>query len=267
MLFCAPSRLLPSFLWSFGKQEKDDIHSLVLNLSIPLDLALNLAEFPAGAATDEATALLTLDTAAHADLLVEDEAPDGVDPALVAGEGVVELGGDLVEGVKAGPGDGGEVVVLVVQADVVGEPVEGPVVGEGLGDGDAVVRVALLGGDVLVDVVLGDEVAGEGVEAAGEEGGEEEVDEGLDAGEVDEEDVEADLDDDVEEVDARQGHAVDGHRAEGVEEDLEGAEERLAEDGVEEDCLEGGGEVGVEAVYAETLVVGEMIRLGVAMPC
>jgi hypothetical protein len=58
-----------------------------------------------------------------------------------------------------------------------------------------------------------------------------------------------------------EGHAVDGHGPEGVEEDLEGAEEGLAEDRVEEDGFEGGGEVGVEAVDAEGLVVGEVVGL------
>jgi hypothetical protein len=58
-----------------------------------------------------------------------------------------------------------------------------------------------------------------------------------------------------------EGHAVDGHGPEGVEEDLEGAEEGLAEDRVEEDGLEGGGEVRVEAVDAEGLVVGEVVGL------
>jgi hypothetical protein len=60
-------------------------------------------------------------------------------------------------------------------------------------------------------------------------------------------------------VDPGEGDAEDGHGADGVEEDLEGAEEGLSEDGVEEDGLEGGGEIGVEAVDAEGLVVGEMV--------
>ena len=73
--------------------------------------------------------------------------------------------------------------------------------------------------------------------------------------------VEGGLDGDVEEVDFGEGHAVDGHGAEGVEEDLEGAEEGLAEDGVEEDALDGGGEIGVDAINAEALVVGEVVGL------
>lgn len=184
----------------------------------------------------------------------------------MVGQVLVELAGDLAKGGEPGPRDGGEVVVLVVEADVVGEEVEGPVVGEGLWDGDAVGGVLLLGGDGLVDVVLCDEVAGEGVEGAGEEGGDEEVEDGVGAPEGVEGVVEGELDGDVEVVQGRQGHGVDEGRADSVEEDLEGAEEGLAEDRVEEDGLKGGGKVGVEAVDAEGLVVGEVVGL-VKMVC
>lgn len=54
---------------------------------------------------------------------------------------------------------------------------------------------------------------------------------------------------------------VDEHGADGVEEDLEGAEEGFAEEGVEEEGFEGGGEVGVQAVDAEGFVVGEVVGL------
>ena len=42
---------------------------------------------------------------------------------------------------------------------------------------------------------------------------------------------------------------------------MEGAEEGFAEDGVEEEGFEGGGEVGVEAVDAKGLVVSQMVGL------
>ena len=54
------------------------------------------------------------------------------------------------------------------------------------------------------------------------------------------------MDEDVEEVDGGEGGAVDEHGAQGVEEDLEGAEEGLAEEGVQEEGFDCGGEVGVE---------------------
>ena len=171
----------------------------------------------------------------------------------------IELVGDLPQLGQARPGDGGEVVVLVVQADVVGEEVERAVVAERLGDGQVVGRVAGLRGHLLVDVVLGDEVAGGRVQGSGEEGREEQVEDRVEReepGQLGGQDVvEAELDGHVERVDARQGDLVDHHGPQGVEEDLEGAEEGLAQDGVEEDGLEGGRQVGVEAIDAEGLVV------------
>lgn len=72
---------------------------------------------------------------------------------------------------------------------------------------------------------------------------------------MNEEGVKRDLYEDVEGVNAGQGDSVDGHGADGVEEDLEGAEECLAEDGVEYESLEGGGEVGIKPIDAKRLVV------------
>lgn len=62
-------------------------------------------------------------------------------------------------------------------------------------------------------------------------------------------------------------HAVDGHGTEGIKQDLEGAEEGLAQDGVKENGLEGGGEIGVEAVDAEGLVVGQVVGLVFLLAC
>ena len=42
---------------------------------------------------------------------------------------------------------------------------------------------------------------------------------------------------------------------------MEGAEEGFAEDGVEEEGFEGGGEVGVEPVDAKGFVVSQMVGL------
>ena len=92
----------------------------------------------ATAAADDATALRALHTAPRADVLIEDESPDDPGPAAVAGEGFVEIGGDAVEGVEFRPGDGGKVVVFVVEADVVGEDVERAVVGVGFWRGEGV---------------------------------------------------------------------------------------------------------------------------------
>jgi hypothetical protein len=58
------------------------------------------------------------------------------------------------------------------------------------------------------------------------------------------------------------GLRADDARAKGVEEDLEGGEEELAEDVVEQEELGPGGKVGVDAVFALVFVVLDMIALG-----
>lgn len=103
--------------------------------------------------------------------------------------------------------------------------------------------------------MLGDEVAGARMQGAGEEGAEEEIGEGAGAGVAEEQEVEGELGGDVDGVDGGRGQAVDEHGPQGVEEDLEGAEEGFAEDGVEEDCFERGRQVRVDAVDAERFVV------------
>jgi hypothetical protein len=224
---------------------------------------LNLRLLPVGnsTASNETATLLALDTAAHTNVLIKDEAPDGVAPALVTGQRVVEFVSNISHSMETGPGDGGEVVVLVVKTDIVGEPVERSIVGEGLGHGDLVLGIASRGGDGLVDVVLSDEVAGQGVQTSGEEGREQQVEERVDRGVLEEKKIERDLNNDVEEVDLSQGNAVDGHGSQGVKEDLESAEEGLSKDRVEKDCLKGSWEIGIEAINAEGLVVGKMVRL------
>lgn len=221
-------------------------------------LRLLRADIPA---TNHPTPNLPLDSAPHTNLLVKDELPKHMRPAPVLRQPLVELGRDLVQLGQPRPGDRREIVVFVVQSHIVRDPVERAVVAERLRDGDLVVRVAGFGRDLLVDVVLGDEVACRGVQAAGEEGAEQEVEEGVGGEEgVGQQEnngvVEEELDGQVEPVYPGEGHAVDGHGAQGVEEDLEGAEEGFAEDGVEEEGFEGGGQVGVETVDAEGFVVG-----------
>lgn len=219
-------------------------------------------------AADKTAPVLALDAAAHADLLVPDEAPDSINPALVAGQVVVELARNLVQLVQPGPGHGGEIVVLVVQADVVGQEVEGPVVAEGLWDGDVVLGVAGLGRDSLVDVVLRDEVASQRVEGTGEERREDEVKQRLTRSDAsDQEVVECELHQHVDKRNPGEGHAEDEHRAQGVEQDLEGAEKGLAKDRVEEDCLKGGRKVCIETIDAEGFVVRQVVWLENNVTC
>jgi hypothetical protein len=215
---------------------------------------------PGAGRTDLASALLALHAAPQTDVLIHNELPHDVDPALVHGQLVVELVRDPVELGEPGPRDGREVVMLVVQTNVVGEKVKDAVVRVRLGDGDLVrgVRRVLLG--LLEDVVLGDEVAGTGMQRPGKEAAQNQVGQCLSTGELHEGVVEGQLNNDVEQVDLGERQVVDEHGAQGVEEDLTGAEEGLAGDRVEEPGLECGGQIRVQAIDAERLVVGEMVR-------
>lgn len=58
-----------------------------------------------------------------------------------------------------------------------------------------------------------------------------------------------------------QVHAVHRHGADGIKEDLESAEECLAEDGVEHNSLQSGGQISVKAIHTEGLVVSEVVWL------
>lgn len=211
---------------------------------------------------DFPTTLLPLHAAPKTNLLVQNELPNYLHPAVVAGQIAVELVRNLVQLPQPSPRHSREIVVLVVQADVVREQVQHAIVRERLRRRRKLGFLALLVGllqrarVLREDVVLGDEVAGNGVQRAGEEGAQDEVAERFAADVLHEEVVDGELHEDVEGMDAGEGQVVDHHRAQGVEEDLEGCEEGFAGDGVEEPGFEGGGKVGVEAVYAEGLVVG-----------
>lgn len=146
---------------------------------------------------NETTALRSLDTAPQAHILIQDERPDDPDPAAVTRERLIELFRDAVKLMKPRPRDGREIVVLVVQADIVCQDVQGPIVGVCLWWRKGVQRVwllLLLAGSAVrphfpllfnafctaalhpgEEVVLGDKVTSTGVERAGEEGAEEQI--------------------------------------------------------------------------------------------
>ncbi len=131
-------------------------------------------------------------------------------------------------------GTAGKSWCSLLQADVVRQEVQGPVVRVGLGDRDPIRGIGLRGRHGRIHVVLGDEVAGERVQAPGQEGGEHEVEHGLHAERAEDHGVEGELRRDVQGRYPGEGDAVHGHGAESVEEDLKGAEEGFAKDGVEE---------------------------------
>lgn len=221
------------------------------NLSCNIQRLLRVSRNLSASADFPAT-LLSLNTAPKADFLVQDELPDDLDPAVVAGQVAVELVGNLVELPQTRPGDGGEVVVLVVQTHVVREQVQPAVVGEGLWRRGCLgflalflVLLLLRAGVLGEHVVLGDEVAGNWVQRACEERAQDEVSNGLASDVLNDQVVEDELYGDVEGVNAGQRQVVDEHGSQGIEEDLEGSEERFAGDGIEEPSLKGCWQVGV----------------------
>jgi hypothetical protein len=216
---------------------------------------------PAAATTNPPSTFFSLHTGPQADVLVQNELPNYVHPARVRRQIVVELVRDLVQFGEARPRHSREVVVLVVQSNVVREEVEHAVVRVCLRDRDLVrcVQSVLVG--LLEYVVLCDEVSGTRVQRACQEAAQDHVSDRLSTNEPYERVIEDELGDDVEQVNLGQRELVDEHGAEGVEEDLEGAEEGFSADGVEEQGFEGSGEVGVEAVDAERFVVSKVVGL------
>lgn len=200
-----------------------------------------------------------LNTVVHGDVVVEDEVHHDPAPALVLGEVVVELRGFFSQDGQLGPGDEGEVVVLGVVANIPGEEVEWAVVGVCLGGRLGVARPVVL--RRVEDVVLCHKVARRWVQGAGKEGGEEKVEEGIPAPVFDDEIVHEKLHEHVDQVHHGEVDVGDEHRAQGIEEDLEGGEERLAEDVGEHEGLDGGGQVCVVHLVAEELVVQLVVWL------
>ena len=90
----------------------------------------------------------------------------------------VEIVRDAVQGVQARPGDGREVVVLVVQANVVGEEIQRSVVRVCFRERNLVGGIHSVFVGLLENVMFGDEVAGAGVERAGEEAAHDQVSQG-----------------------------------------------------------------------------------------
>lgn len=161
---------------------------------------------------------------------------------------------------QLGPCHGGEVVVLIVVADVVRQHIQRAVVAVSLRHWDVVVGVPSLGGDSLVDVVLCDEMTSSGVPRSGQERAEQKVQDRFVAVQIrDHGEVKRKLHDEVEEMNPGEGDLEDTHWPDGVEEDLEGAEEGLPQNGVENHGLESGGKVGIQPVHAQALVVRQVV--------
>lgn len=93
--------------------------------------------------------------------------------------------------------------------------------------------------------MLGNEVARTRVQRASQEGTNDQIGKRAEACVSHKEEVKNDLSNDIQEVNLGQGQLVHHHRTNGVEKDLEGAEEGLAKDRIQEESLKRGGQVGV----------------------
>merc|ERR1711957_509935 len=101
-------------------------------------------------------------TAEGADRIVKDVTEQASHPRIALREMVVILRGEFANFRQIPPGDVWKIMVLVMVAHIVGEPVQWTIVGVGLSCS-------------LVDVVFGNEVASGRMDGASEERGEEQI--------------------------------------------------------------------------------------------
>mmetsp|Transcript_19415 Transcript_19415/g.61768 ORF Transcript_19415/g.61768 Transcript_19415/m.61768 type:complete len:385 (+) Transcript_19415:1815-2969(+) len=179
---------------------------------------------------------------------VRDELPHDLGPRGVVRQRVVELVGNLAQLGQARASHVGEVVVLVVIADVEGDPVK-----------RTIVRVRLLAGHE--GVVLRHEVARHRVQAHAQQGAHEEVQQSPPAEEVDDDRVEDQLDGDVDQLQTRRHARRHIHGPQRVEGRLQDHPDQLHEGTTEHTALPRGGNVPVHVVLALILVVVRVVAL------
>jgi hypothetical protein len=166
-----------------------------------------------------------------------DEPPSNARPRLVLRQRVVKLARKLPQRRQPSPGDGGEIVVLVVVADVVGEDVERAVVGPGflVVAVEEVVFSNLRRGEEGQKWREGGKGRGEGrtnevtsarVQASCHVTAQEEVKHRVPTEVLHDEGVEGELGDEVPDDPLCRSLVADKAGTEGVEEDLEGAAKR-----------------------------------------
>ena len=133
-------------------------------------------------------------------------------------------------------------MVFVVVAYVVHEDVQGTVVTECLWNWDLGRRVLRCNRLPLKDVVFSDEMRGTWMQTPCQKRAQNQIPKRVvTPRQLYERVIEDQLDSDIEGVDFGERDLVDHHGAEGVEEDLEGAEEGFACDGIEEEGFEASG--------------------------
>lgn len=203
--------------------------------------------------------LLPLDSAPQADVLVPDELPKHVYPALVLGEILVEVVRDPVESGQARPRDGWKVMMFVVKTNVVRQHVERPIVRVRFRQWDLVRRVRSVLVRLLKNVVLGDEMACAGMQRSSQEAAHDKVSQRSSTCVLYQGVVKCQLDGNVQEVNLGHRQTVYEHGSQGVEKDLESREKGFTSDGVEEEGLESGWQIGIKAIDAQGLVMGEVV--------
>ena len=103
----------------------------------------------------------------------------------------------------------------------------------------------------MAPYVFGNKVTRSRVQTSGQEAAGDQVVECVPAKVLGDHYVKGDLAGQVERVDVRERQLEDRHRSEGIKQDLEGAEERLAQDRIEKEGLKLGWQVGIETIDTE----------------
>lgn len=191
---------------------------------------------------------------------VENKLPHHPRPALVMRQIGVKLSGDAVKNWQLRPRHSGKVVMLVMQTHIIGQKIQRPVVRICFGYRN---RRPFLEcpRPLLENVVLGDKMACTGVQRASEKRAREKVCKGTCTNASDQKQIKEDLHSQIEDMQVGQGYPIDHHGANSIEQDLESAKERLPQHRVQENCLERGRKVGINAIYTEGFMMGEVIWL------
>lgn len=118
--------------------------------------------------------------------------------------------------------------MFIMQAHIIREIIENPVVGERLRNRRVCQGIFGGGGQGGEDIVLCDEMPRTWMQTAGQETREYKIPQRVERGIAHKDDIEEDLGKYIGEVDGCERHFVYEDGAEGVEEDLKGAEERFS---------------------------------------
>lgn len=199
--------------------------------------------------------------------VVEAEAPDDPAPRVDLRQWVVEVSGNSPDLGQFGPSNVGEVMMLVVVADIPGDKIQRAIVGVGLRRYErsievAFLRVAVTRFVVLVQhIVFSDKVTGTWVQRASQKGGHDEVGKTVAAPSTQNGVVHGHLVNDVQQMDVGEADLGDEHGTQGIEQDLESSKEHLAQDVGKHDRLQRSRQVCVQVLIAHELVVELVVRL------